>query len=489
MISIEQLFIVTAVLLLLGVFASKASSKLGVPSLLLFLGIGMLAGSEGPGGIPLDNPWLAQLVGVLALAFILFAGGLDTDWPEVSKVFWQGVSLATVGVAITALLVAVFARYLLAVPWLECFLLGSIVSSTDAAAVFSVLRSQGILLKGNIQPLLELESGSNDPMAAFLTIGLTHVLTHPGSGAPYLLGLFLRQMLIGAVSGYIVGRCGVWLMNRLKLDAEGLYFALSVAIVLLTYGATAELGGSGFLAVYLTGVVMGNREFVHRRTLTRFHDGLGWLMQIVVFLVLGLLVFPSHLWPVAGVSILLTCMLVFVARPVSVFVSLAFAKVDIRQKTLLSWIGLRGAVPIVLATFPKLAGVPHADFFFDVVFFVVLVSVLLQGATIGWISKALGLKVPRPPGDSRFPSEYLPPGVSPSKPATLQIPEHSQAGGQPLVRLGLPRSAHVMLVTRGVRHLVPSGSTKLLPGDDLFVLADDEDLNRIRSKLDARKTD
>ena len=261
MLSIEEILIVAATLLLLGVVASKASSKLGVPALLLFLLIGMLAGSEGPGRIPFDNPRLAQSVGVVALSFILFAGGLDTDWSKVSSVLWRGLSLASLGVVITAVLVGWFATLLFRISWTEGLLLGSIVSSTDAAAVFSVLRSQNVSLKGRIQPLLELESGSNDPMALFLTIGLIHLLASPGEGPLFLLSLFLKQMLIGAVIGWGIGRVAAPLINWLKLDAEGLYAALTVAIVMLTYGAASSLGGSGFLAVYIAGLVMGNERF------------------------------------------------------------------------------------------------------------------------------------------------------------------------------------------------------------------------------------
>jgi potassium/hydrogen antiporter len=484
MISIEEILIVTATLLLLGVLASKASSKFGVPALLLFLLIGMLAGSEGPGRIPFDSPRLAQSVGVIALSFILFAGGLDTDWRKVSGVLWQGLSLASLGVFITALLVGWFATHLFKISWIEGLLLGSIVSSTDAAAVFSVLRSQGVSLKGRIQPLLELESGSNDPMALFLTIGLIHLVMFPGEGPLFFVSLFFKQMVIGAAVGWGIGRGAVPLINWLKLDAEGLYSALTVAIVLLTFGATTSLGGSGFLAVYIAGPVMGNSDFVHRRSLTRFHDGLAWLMQIIVFLVLGLLVYPSRLLPLMGVAVLMALFLVFLARPVSVFISLAFARLGYRHKLFISWVGLRGAVPIVLATFPLLAGVPKADLYFNVVFFTVSISVLLQGTTIGWVAKLLRLQTAAPVTDRRFPLDVLPAGDDRSEVAEIMVGERSLAAGKQLVHLGLPRAAHVMLVTRGREHLVPRGSTSLRAGDVLSVLADPESLARVRSVIE-----
>ena len=479
----DEILIVAAILLLLAVVASKTSSKLGIPALLLFLMIGMLAVSEGLGHIPLDNPWLAQSVGVVALSFILFAGGLDTDWRMVSGVLWRGVSLASVGVFITAVLVGGFARHLFSISWMQGLLLGSIVSSTDAAAVFSVLRSRGVSLRSRIQPLLELESGINDPMAVFLTIGFIHLLKSPGEGAVFLVLLFFKQMLIGAVVGWGIGRIAAPLINWLQLDAEGLYSALTVAIVLLTYGATAAIGGSGFLAVYLAGLVMGNRDFVHRRSLTRFHDGVAWLMQIVVFLVLGLLVFPSRLLPLMGVAVLMALFLVVVARPVSVFVSLAFARLGVRHKLFISWVGLRGAFPIVLATFPLLAGVPNADLFFHVVFFTVVISVLLQGTTIGWVAKSLKLQLPSPANDRRFPLDVLPAGDDRSEVAEIPITETSPAAGKRLVSLHLPREAHVMLVTRGREHLVPRGSTRLATGDVLSVLADPLALEKVRSVI------
>ncbi len=483
MLSIEQLLIITATLLLLGVVASKASSKLGVPALLLFLLVGILAGSEGPGRIPFDNASLAQSVGVIALAFILFAGGLDTDWRTVSPVLWQGLSLASIGVFTTALLVGWFARMLLGVDWLSGLLVGAIVSSTDAAAVFSVLRSKGISLKGRIQPLLELESGTNDPMAVFLTIGIIQLIVSPGLSPWLLVSLFLKQMLIGGTIGWGFGRLAVPVINRLDLDAEGLYSALTVAIVLFTYGITTAAGGSGFLAVYLTGVVMGNRDFVHRRSLTSFHNGLAWLMQIILFLVLGMLVYPSRLRPVMGVSVLLALLLVFVARPVGVLLSLAFAKIGFRPKILISWIGLRGAVPIVLATFPLLAGVRNAEIYFNIVFFTVSISVLLQGTTIGWLARKLRLQKPSPATDRRFPLEVLPAGVDRSQVSEITVSDGSLAVDKQLVSLHLPREAHIMLVSRKSEHLVPRGSTTLRAGDVLSVLADTASLAKIRAVM------
>ncbi len=394
--SCEEWLIGTGLLLLLSVLASRVSDKLGIPALLLFLALGMLAGSDGPGGIYFDDAQLAQGIGVVALAFILFAGGLDTEWHLVRPVIAPALALAVGGVLITALLVGLLAVWVVHLSLLQGLLLGAIVSATDAAAVFAVLRSSGIHLRGQLQPLIELESGSNDPMAVFLTIGLVRLITNPQTSGLDLIAIFFQQMLLGAVLGLIAGLAIASLINHIQLHADGLYPVLLVALVLLTYGTTTFLGGSGFLAVYLAGLVVGNRELVQRRSLLHFQDGLAWLMQIVMFLVLGLLVFPSRLIPIIGSGLLLALFLVLIARPISVFVALSLAPFDRREKTLVSWVGLRGAVPIILATFPLLAGVPQADILFDLVFFIVLTSALLQGPLIVQVARWLGLEGTQP---------------------------------------------------------------------------------------------
>lgn len=405
-IMIEDILLVTSLLLFLGVLASKASNHLGVPALVLFIAVGMLAGSEGPGGIPFDDPQRAQILGVVALIFILFAGGLETDRKTLSQVLWQGLSLATVGVIITAVLVAWFATIVLHFSWLEGFLLGSIVSSTDAAAVFSVLRSQRIGLKGSTTPLLELESGSNDPMAVFLTMAVIGLLGKSSASWVSILPMFALQMSVGAIMGFATGKAVIFFLNRLKLETEGLYPVATIAGVLFGYAATNRLHGSGFLAVYVTGIVMGNVDFIHKRSLMRFHDGLAWLMQIVMFLVLGMLVFPSRLLPVAGVSLLISLFLMLVARPAAVFIALALARMQFRQKVLIAWVGLRGAVPIVLATFPYQPGLPKADLHFNIVFFIVLTSVLLQGTSLRMAARWLRLERPLPE-QRQNPGEFI----------------------------------------------------------------------------------
>lgn len=478
-IPIEETLLIASILLLVGVVASKASSRLGVPALLLFIAVGMLAGSEGPGGIPYDDPRSAQFLGAIALAFILFAGGLDTDRKAIADVLWQGLSLSTIGVTITAALAGLFAAAILKFSWLEGLLLGSIVSSTDAAAVFAVLRSQHIGLKGTTKPLLEFESGSNDPMAVFLTVAAIGLLHNPNTSWISVLPMFALQMTVGGIMGFAVGKAAVLLLNHLKLETEGLYPVCTIATVGFAYAATALLQGSGFLAVYVAGIVMGNSEFIHKRSLARFHDGLAWLMQITMFLVLGLLVFPSRLLPIAVPALLISLFLMFVARPVAVFAALAPASMGFRQKVLVSWVGLRGAVPIILATFPYLAGLPKADVFFNIVFFIVLTSALLQGTSLTVVARWLRLDAPLPER-RRYPLEFVPTEKTHSDLVNFTVSPNSAAAGKRIVDMQLPSSALVVLLSRDQDFIAPKGGTTVRSGDSLLVLADKAEVEVLR---------
>lgn len=482
--SFEHILLGVAILLLLSVLASKASAKLGVPALLLFLVLGMLAGSDGPGGIYFDNAAWAQSLGVVALALILFSGGLDTEWSGVRYVVWPGLALSTIGVLVTALLVGVFAKILLGFSLLEGLLLGAIVSCTDAAAVFSVLRATGIGLKGRARPLLELESGSNDPMAVFLTTGIIGIMTGAEGGPLSLVPVFIQQMAVGAAVGYGIGKLTIVLLNRLRLEVEGLYPVLTLSLALLTYGGTASLGGNGFLAVYIAGLVMGRGAFIHKRSVMRFHDGLAWLMQIAMFLTLGLLVFPSHLLPIAGLGLLVSLFVILVARPVSVFIALAFSRFKLNEKLLVSWVGLRGAVPIVLATFPLLARLPRSEMLFDLVFFIVLTSILLQGTSIPLFARWLKLDAP-PPEKQLYPLELGPATGLQSDLISLDVPSHSPVAGRQIVELGFPRGALIVLVGRGDSFIVAKGGTVVQPYDRLLVLADKEALAETRRIIGA----
>lgn len=483
MIPTDLILLGAALLMLISVIASKASSRTGIPALLLFLAIGMLAGSEGPGRIYMDDPGLVQFIGVVALALILFSGGLDTNWGAIRPVLRAGVSLANLGVLVSALVMGSVAVLALGFSPLEGLLLGAIVSSTDAAAVFAVLRARDVNLKGDLEPLIEFESGSNDPIAVFLTVGITGLLARPDETT--LLGLvpaFLWQMLLGAAAGYGGGRAMTWLVNKLRIGQEGLYPVLTLALVLLTYSLTANLGGNGFLAVYIAGIVMNGQNFVHKRSLMRFHDGMAWLMQIAMFVTLGLQVYPSELIPVIDEGLLLSAALIFVARPLSVFVSLAFTRMSVREKLLVAWVGLRGAVPIVLATFPQLAGVPLADTIFNMVFFIVITSVLLQGTSIPLVARWLGLRDAKH-AEFHFPHEFTPQVTARSQLMELRVTPGSPAAGRSIMELGLPMGALVVSITRGEEALVPSGATVLEIGDKVLLLGDREVLAVVRTLL------
>ncbi len=485
--TIEYLLLGTSGLLLLSVMASKASGRLGVPALLLFLVIGMLTGSDGPGGVHFDNPWLAQSLGVVALAFILFAGGMDTEWATVRAQLGKGVALSTLGVAITAGLVGLFARTILGMSWLEGLLIGAIVSSTDAAAVFAVMRSRFVSLKGPLKPLLELESGSNDPMAVFLTLGFISLITGGSSSVTDLLPMFVRQMVLGGAIGFGVGKLMVILVNRLRLEYDGLYPVLTLSLVLLTYSGSTWLGGNGFLAVYLAGLMMGNSDFIRKRSLMRFHDGVAWLMQIAMFLTLGLQVFPSQLIPVAGSGLLLALFLMVCARPLAVFVTLAFTSLSMREKTMVAWVGLRGAVPIILATFPLLAGIPQATMMFNLVFFIVLTSVLLQGTSIPLVARWLKVEEPLPQRLDASPVWDAPTSLK-SGLVEMTIPETSVAVGQRLLDLALYKRALVILIGRKSKCFVPDGSTMLEANDSLLVFTDQASSLQLHTLLDARRS-
>jgi cell volume regulation protein A len=393
--SIDVTFIVFSSLVILSIFTIKLSNRFGIPSLALFLAIGMLAGSDGLGGITFDNPSLVRSLGITALVLILFSGGLDTEWAAVRPIVWQGLSLSTIGVLVTALLIGVFVSWVQGFSFLEGLLLGAIVSSTDAAAVFMVLRARKTKIPRRLIQLLEFESGSNDPMAVVLTIALIQLLTEPSTSFGELVVFFVMQMAVGAVLGIAMGEIMRRSFNALDLELEGIYPVLSVALALLTYGLTAFLHGSGFLAVYLAGLVMQRKPFTHQQSILRFHDGLAWLMQVTMFLMLGLQVFPARLVPIAWAGLLVSLFLIFDARPVSVHAALAFSPMSFREQTLVAWAGLRGAVTIILATFPLVAGVEKADTIFHMVFFIALTSVVMQGTAIPWLTRLLKIGSPQ----------------------------------------------------------------------------------------------
>lgn len=467
-----NILLIGSVLLLLSILVGKTTSKWGVPTLIFFLLVGILAGSEGIGGIPFDDLHGAQFVGIIALNFILFSGGLSTDFPTIRPILWRGMALSTVGVLLTTFSVGIFVHFLLGFTLPEGLLLGAIVSSTDAAAVFSILRGKGIGLKGNLRPLLELESGSNDPMAYFLTISLTAVVKEGHLPVGELILLFCKGFIIGGLMGYATGKGSLWLMNRIHLNNEGLYPVLLLALAMLSYSATEFLHGNGFLAIYVCAVILGTSNFIHKRSLIRFYDGVAWLMQIILFLTLGLLVYPSRVMAVAGPGLLISAFLIFIARPIGVFGSLLLFKTNRRSKLFLSWVGLRGAVPIVFATYPMIAGLEQSGMIFNLVFFIAISSVLVQGTTLPAVARRLHLIVPgRAKKRSGSDLEWIDPVMSVKE--EIMLPPHAMVAGKRIVEINFPKTANILMIMRGRDYITPVGSTMLQGEDKLLVLAED----------------
>ncbi len=473
--SAEHIILVCSLLLIASILASKTSFKLGIPTLILFLLIGMLAGSEGIGGIYFNDAHITQLLGIVALNFILFSGGMDTRWESVKPVLRHGISLSTIGVIFTAATIGIFVHLITDFTLLEGLLLGSIVSSTDAAAVFSILRTRSIGLKGNIRPLLELESGSNDPMAYILTISFTYLVLNGDASIAKLIFDFIKQMVIGGLLGYGLGRLMTFAINKVKLEIEGLYPVLIMAMIFFTFAFTDLIGGNGFLAVYISAMVLGNSNFIHKKSAVKFFDGQAWLMQIVMFLTLGLLVFPSGIAPIAGTGMLIALVLMFVARPIGVFIALAFFKMKLRERLFISWVGLRGAVPIVFATYPLIAGVTKADTIFHLVFFISASSVLLQGSTLPLVAKWLKVIVPKKAKKMTSLDMELYDSIQ-SEFVEIILPGDSIAVGKPIVKIKLPKPTMIVLLVRDGKYIQPNGSTVLEEGDKLLVLANNKEI-------------
>jgi len=475
----EAILLVISLLFLLSVIASKISSRFGVPALLLFAVIGMLAGSDGPGGIYFDYPWATQFLGITALALILFSAGFETNFSLVRPVLWQGISLATVGVAVSAVVVGLFSSWLLHLPVEEGLLIGAIISSTDAAAVFNVLRSRRLYLKGNLGELIELESGSNDPMAVLLTIALIRLMSHPETTLGSTALMVVVQLLLGAAAGYVIGRLIVVAVNRIRLEWEGLYPVFTVAMAVFAFAAIATMRGSGFVGVYVAGIIVGAGRLTHRTTLRLFHEGVAWLMQIAMFLVLGLQVFPSELPRVAISGMLIAFFLMLVARPVSVFVALPTSTYSVREKLFIAWAGLRGAAPIILATFPLLAGIKDSHLIFNIVFFVALTSLLLQGTTLAALARYWNLTAVTS-RQRAFPLLFNPDESIDSHMADITVEAGSAADNRKIMDLQLPENTLVVLVSRKERFVVPQGSTILRGGDRLMVLLMESDAPGVR---------
>ena len=470
---IDQIILLFAILIVFGILSSKISARLGLPVLVLFLLVGMLAGEQGIGGIKFDNAQMAHALGSLALAVILFDGGLQTPMSSIKQVWKPASVLATLGVAVTSIITGLAAAYILDVPLYYGLLIGAIVGSTDAAAVFSLLRNAGIHIKPRLKSTLEIESATNDPMAIFLTVGLLEIMVNdlePGTG---LLLLFIKQMGLGSLIGLAIGWVAVKVINKIGLMTAGLYPVMVLAFGLLGFGIAANLGGSGFLAIFIVGVVIGNSNFVFKRTTFLFHDGLAWMSQITMFVMLGLLINPLSLLDVWWQGLLIAAVLTLIARPLAVVPVLKIFGFNYREITLVSWVGLRGSVPIILAIYPLIYGLPNAPLIFSAVFFVVLISATVQGSTLPWVAQKLDLTEPPPPTPAAS-LEITALNEVDAEIVEYTLANHSRAAGRRLSQAALPEGTVVAMITRGTNVIPPRGSTQLKDGDHLFIVTKPE---------------
>ncbi len=481
--SLENILLIGSLLLFLSLIAGKTGYRFGVPVLVLFLGVGMLAGSDGILGIHFSNSKVAQFIGMISLSVILFSGGMDTKYEEIKPVARQGILLATVGVLLTALITGVLIYWItntffkpITFTFFESMLLASIMASTDSASVFSILRSRGLHLRFRLRPLLELESGSNDPMAYLLMIAFMQLIQTGEGNLGTIVGMFFYQLVIGALAGFLLGKLSVRVINRINLANNALYPVLLFTVSLLIFAFTDFIKGNGYLAVYIGGLVIGNSKFIHKRTSKSFFDGLAWLCQIIMFLTLGLLVNPSELLPVAGIGLIVAFLLILISRPLAVFVTLLpFRKMPDRTKHYISWVGLRGAVPIVFATYPLMADLPQAHTIFNIVFFVTIVSLLVQGTSVPLVARVLGLSKERKIDRelSAFDVEFS--DDIKSVMAELTVTKEHLKGRSKLIDFPFPENTLVAMIKRQDYYFVPDGHSELLPNDVLLLLSDNQE--------------
>ena len=481
--SLELILLISSILFFISMLVGKAGHKFGIPVLLLFLGVGMVFGQDGF-GLMFQNIQTAQIIGTVALSIILFSGGLDTKFLEIRPIIYPGIVLATGGVVLTALFTGVFVWWIsntlvhsIAVGLTTALLLASTTSSTDSASVFGILRSRGTVLKNNLRPLLELESGSNDPMAYMLTITLITIISSGGVNFWQVALLIIIQLVVGALAGYYLGRLSVVFINRIKLDNSALYPILLFTFGIFIFSITYFLKGNGYLAIYIAGLVIGNSKFAHKRTSMRFMDGLAWMSQILLFLTLGLLVNPLELLgaDVLIPGLIISFFIIIVARPLSVFLCLIpFKKISSRDKVFVSWVGLRGAVPIIFAILTLAADVPHARWIFNIVFIITLVSLILQGTFLNMV--ASWLKLSKKPVQYRSLEDFDVEFSEEIKSAMTEIviTEDAIKHGKNLMEMQLPDKTLAVMVKRGENYFIPTGQTGLCVGDKLLVISDDE---------------
>ena len=475
----ENILLLGSVLIFCSILIGKTGYRFGIPTLLLFLLVGMGFGSDGL-GLQFHSAADAQFIGMMALSIILFTGGMDTKLSDIRPVLAQGVLLSTAGVLLTTLLTGLFICYIsgwdstnIALPLTTSLLLAATMSSTDSASVFSLLRSQRMNLKHRLRPMLELESGSNDPMAYMLTIVLIQIVTSDGMSWGVIARDLGVQFFFGGVIGYAMGRFAVWLINRIGLANSSLYPILLLSLVFFTFTITDLLRGNGYLAVYVTGIITGNAPLANRKEINTFMNGLTWLFQIVMFLALGLLVNPLEMMDVAAVALLIGVFMIVVARPVSVFLCLLpFWRLPARAKLFVSWVGLRGAVPIIFATYPVIARVEGAGQLFNIVFFITLVSLVVQGMTIAPVARLLRLDLPETKEGNDFGVE-LPDELDTQLRDLTLTPDMLERGNR-LADMNIPRGTLVMLVKRGDEIIIPNGQLELRAGDKLLFISENK---------------
>src|SRR5882724_3543352 len=461
------LILIAGVLLAAGIAGALLADQVRVPALLLFLGLGMLAGSEGIGGIHFDNAGLARTLGTIALVLILFEGGLTAGWSEIRPVLGTAASMATIGTGITACVAGLAAHWIFGISVLEGMIVGAAIAATDSAAIFAVLRRS--TLKKRLARSLEGESGMNDPVALLLVIGFVEWIQQPGFGLADMAGLLALKLAIGAVVGLALGRLATIALDRAQLPTDGIYPVATIAIAGLAFGLAEIAHGSGFLAIYLTALALGSARIPARRTIVAFHEGVGWVAQIGLFILLGLLVFPSTLGDVAWESLALSAVLIFIARPLAAFIATALSPLDVRERVMLGWAGLRGATPIWLATFPVVAGVGSGEELFAIVFFVVVTSTLIQGASFEPLASRLGLTTNEP----ALPRRLLESGRirrMGGDVVSYRLKPGAAAAGHLVRELGLPREALVNVIVRDGHAIPPRGSTEMREGDELHIL-------------------
>ncbi len=477
--SVENMLLVGSVLLIISIVVGKTGYRFGVPALLLFLLVGMFFGSDGL-GLQFNNTHQAQAIGMVALSVILFSGGMDTKVADIKPIMSAGVVLSTAGVLLTALFTGLFIWIIsgmsftnISFPLTTSLLLAATMSSTDSASVFAILRSQKMNLKHNLRPMLELESGSNDPMAYMLTIVLIQIILSGSMNAGEIAGNLAVQFLVGGAGGYILGKLTVLFLNKINIDNQSLYAILLLGCVFFTFTITDRLHGNGYLAVYIAGMVVGNKKIVFRKEIATFMDGMSWLFQIIMFLTLGLLVNPHEMLNVALVAILVGVFLILIGRPLSVFLCLLpFRKINFKSKLFVSWVGLRGAVPIIFATYPVVAGVEGSNSIFNIVFFITIVSLVVQGTSISFFARLLHLSAPLPQTGNEFGVE-LPEEIDSSLSDMTVTPEMIEQADT-LKEMNLPQGTLVMIVKRGNEFLIPNGSLKLHAGDKLLLISEKE---------------